>query len=100
MAHRHEDHAAADQMPSDYPLLTNAELVHLHVRVIALENVVISLLSQADEACKSQVREMAAYISPRAGFTPHPLTLQAAAQMESLVERSAHYQSMAGLPED
>jgi len=100
MAHGPEDHPVADHMPSDDPVLTNAELVQLRIRVIALENVVIALLSQADEACFSRVREMATYISPRAGFTNHPLTLQAAAQMVSLVERSAHYQSMADLSGD
>lgn len=100
MAHRPEDHPTADHMPSDLPQLTNAELVQLRIRVIALENVVISLLSQADEAWSGRVREMATYISPRAGFTHHPLTLQAAAQMESLVERSQHYRSMADPPEN
>lgn len=110
MAHRREDHQAADHqaadhpaadhMPSDDPLLTNAEFVQLRIRVIALENVVIALLLQADEACSSRVREMATYISPRAGFTHHPLTLQAAAQMESLAERSARYRSMADLSEE
>jgi len=102
MAHGPEDHPTADHMPSDDPHLTNAELVQLRIRVIALENVAIALLSQADEACSDKVREMAAYISPRAGFTHHPLTLQAAAQMESLVDRSAHYRSrsMADPPKD
>ncbi len=100
MAHRPEDHAVADHMPSDDPQLTNAELVQLRIRVIALENAVISLLSQADAACSDRVREMAAYISPRAGFTHHPLTLQAATQMVSLVERSAHYRSLADPAED
>lgn len=93
MAHRPADHAVADHMPSDDPQLSNAELVQLRIRVIALENIAISLLSQADAACSGKVREMAAYISPRAGSTHHPITLQAAAQMESLVERSAQYRS-------
>lgn len=39
-------------------------------------------------------REMASYISPRAGFTHHPLTLQAAAHMDDLVGRTIHYQSV------
>lgn len=93
--HRANDHRATDHMPSDDPPLTNAELVQLRVRVIALENVVIALLSQADEPQFQRVREMAAYISPRPGFTPHPLTLHAAAQMSSLVERAENYQATA-----
>lgn len=56
------------------PSLTNAEHVLLHVRVIALENLMIALLAQATDAQLELVRDMAAYISPRPGFTPHPLT--------------------------
>lgn len=68
--------------------LTNAELVLLRIRMIALENVVISLLANASERQLAQVREMAAYISPRAGFTLHPLTIHAGHQMIDLVERA------------
>jgi hypothetical protein len=34
---------------------------------------------------------MASYISPRAGFTPHPITLRAADEMLSLVDRADRY---------
>ena len=77
------------------PPLNNAELVQLHIRVIALENVVIALLAQATEAQLELVRDMAAYISPRPGFTPHPLTLGAAGEMMSLVDRSSHFRPSA-----
>jgi hypothetical protein len=70
------------------PPLGNAELVQLQVRMIALENLVIALLSQASSQQLDLVREMAAYISPRPGFTPHPLTVHAAAQMVHIVERA------------
>lgn len=70
---------------SDVPSLTNAELVQLRVRVIALENLVIALLAQASDQQLDLVREMAAYICPRPGFTPHPLTIHASAQMIHLV---------------
>lgn len=79
---------------SDVPLLTNAELVQLQIRVIALENLVITLLTAASDRQLDLVREMAAYISPRPGFTPHRLTLHAAAKMISLVERASHFKSM------
>jgi hypothetical protein len=72
------------------PPLGNAELVQLQVRMIALENLVIALLSQASPQQLDLAREMAACISPRPGFTPHPLTIHAAAQMVHLVERAAH----------
>lgn len=84
------------RIPSDtaaaVPQLGNAELVQLQVRVIALENLVIALLSQASPQQLELVREMAAYISPRSGFTPHPLTIHAAAQMVHLVERALHFE--------
>ena len=73
------------------PQLSNAELVQLQVRVIALENLVIALLSQAPEYQLDLMREMAAYISPRPGFTAHPLTIHAARQMTHLVERAGHF---------
>ena len=71
------------------PPLGNAELVQLQIRVIALENVVITLLAQATQAQLELVRDMAAYISPRPGFTPHALTVGAAGEMLSLIFRGA-----------
>lgn len=76
---------------SEVPPLTNAELVQLRIRVIALENLVIALLAQCPDRQLDLVREMAAYISPRPGFTPHPLTIRAAAEMIHLVERAGHF---------
>jgi hypothetical protein len=73
------------------PTLTNAELVQLQVRVIALENLVIALLAESSGAQRELAREMAAYISPRPGFTRHPLTVHAAAQMLHLVQRAGHF---------
>ena len=79
---------------SEIPPLSNAELVQLRVRVIALENLVISLLAQSPDRQLDLVREMAAYITPRPGFTPHPLTIRAAAEMIHLVERAAHFREV------
>ena len=76
---------------ADSPPLTDAELVQLQVRVIALENLVIALLAQADEQQLEGIRAMAAYISPRQGFTPHRLTIHAAAEMISLVDRADQF---------
>lgn len=73
------------------PPISSAELVQLRTRVIALENLVIALLARANDADLELVRDMAAYITPRAGFTPHPLTLGAAGAMLSLVQRSRHF---------
>jgi hypothetical protein len=79
---------------SEIPPLTNAELVQLRVRVIALENLMIMLLAEGSDKQLELAREMAAYISPRPGITPHPLTIQAAAHMNNLVERATHYRSV------
>lgn len=75
------------------PELTNAELVHLRVRVIALENLVISMLAGATDRQLDLAREMASYISPRPGFTQHPLTVHAATHMTDLVERAGHFRT-------
>ena len=82
-------------LQTDVPPLTNAELVQLQIRVIALENLVIALLAEASDRQLDLAREMATYISPRPGFTRHHLTLDGAAQMISLVERARHFR---GLP--
>ena len=81
----------SEQAQSDVPELTNAELVQLRVRVIALENLVISLLAEATDRQLELAREMAAFISPRPGFTHHPLTIHAATQMVDLVDRAGHF---------
>jgi hypothetical protein len=73
------------------PDLTNAELVTLRIRVIALENLIISLLATASDDQLKLALEMAGYISPRPGFTQHPLTVHAAAHMVDLVERANHF---------
>ena len=79
--------------PSQGPPLTDAELVQLQVRVIALENLLIALLADAPERQLALARAMATYISPRPGFTAHHLTLRAADEMRSLVDRAAPFRS-------
>jgi len=71
--------------------LTNAELVQLRIRVIALENLVTALPAEAPDPQFDLAREMAAYISPRRGFTQHSLTIHAAAHRVDLVERAGHF---------
>ncbi len=81
----------ADKKQIPTPEMSNADLVALHVRVIALENLLISLLATASDQQLELAREMAGYISPRPGFTPHPLTIHAAAHMIDLIERSSRF---------
>lgn len=73
------------------PTLANAELVQLQIRVIALENLVIAMLANAPLRQLELVREKAIHILPRPGFTPHRLTIAAAAEMNSLVERAIRF---------
>jgi len=79
----------------EIPLLTNAELVQLRIRVIALENIVTALLSRGSDEQLRLISELAAHISPRPGFTPHPLTTRAATQMLRLADRATHFRALA-----
>ena len=87
---RHES-LDSGELQSGTPPLTDVELVQLQIRVIALENLVIAMLGEASDRQLERVREMAAHISPRPGFTPHRLTLHGAAEMISLVDRAAPF---------
>ncbi len=88
-----QEGSISGEVQPEVPQLTNAELVQLRIRVIALENLVISLLAEASDRELGLAREMAAYISPRPGFTHHPLTVHAADQMIDLVERAGHFKT-------
>ncbi len=72
--------------PADAPRLSDAELVQLRVRVVALENLVIALLAEGPDRQIAVAREMATYISPRPGCTHHPLTIHAASHMIDLLQ--------------
>lgn len=78
---------------SDVPSLTDAELIHLRIRVIALENLVIALLADGPERQSILAHEMAAHISPRPGYTPHALTIQAASLMIDLAKRAQSFRA-------
>ena len=89
-------HAADSSLDAEriaVPDLTNAELVTLRIRVIALETLMISLLTTASDEQLRLARKMAGYISPRPGFSQHPLTIHAAARMSDLVERANHFRN-------
>lgn len=76
------------------PDLTNVEMVHLRIRVIALESLVIALLAEASDRQLHVAREIATYISPRQGFTRHPLTIQAAGHITDMVRRAVRFRTM------
>lgn len=84
----------AHAIRANAPDMTNAELVHLHVRVIALENLLIAVLAEGSDRQLAVARDMAGYISPRPGFTHHPLTVQAADHMTDLADRAVHFRTV------
>lgn len=79
-------------LQAQVPQSMNTELEHLHIRMIAMENLLITLLAQAPDQQLELGFEMAAFISPRPGFTHHPRTIGAAAQMIHLLQRARHFQ--------
>jgi hypothetical protein len=72
----------------------SAEFTQLHMRMIALENLVISLLAEGTSRQLDLAREMASYISPRPGATPHRMTRRAALQMRHLARRALHFRTL------
>ena len=92
-----EEGGAAEGLPhelhKDVPQMTNVELVHLRIRVIALENMMIAVLTEGSDRQREVAREMAECISPRSGYTQHPLTIQAAKHMTDLVDRAVHFKN-------
>ncbi|MEO5735518.1 MAG: hypothetical protein ABIN96_15430 [Rubrivivax sp.] len=73
--------------------MTDAEIEHLRVRIVALEGLVIGLMADASPRQLRVAERVARHITPRPGFTAHPLTLKAAAEMRSLVRRARAFSS-------
>ena len=73
--------------------MSNAELVQLRVRVIALENIVLALLSESPDKTHEKVRALAELISPREDATQHPLTTEAVSHMNRFADRAARFRS-------
>lgn len=81
-----------NQSPED-PHMNNAELIQLRVRVIALENIVLALLSESPDKIHEKVRAMAGLISPSEDATQHPLTTEAASHMNRFADRATRFRS-------
>ena len=71
----------------------DAEAANTRVRLIAIENIIVALLANAPDDRLELIREMADFISPRPGMTPHRLTIEAARNMLAIVERAEHYRT-------
>lgn len=93
--------AASDDSSPPWTGHWNTEATQLRTRVIALENLVIALLAGANDHQLTLARVMAAYISPRPGFTHHRLTIHAARQMRHLGARALHFRvAVPATPDD
>ncbi len=72
------------------PEVTTIEWQHLRFRVVALENLLIALMAEGPASRLDRARQMACHVAPRNGYTEHPVSLFAAAQIVHLVERARH----------
>ncbi len=79
---------------AEMPDMTNSELVLLRIRVIALENLMIAVLAEGSDRQLQIAREMVEYITPRPGFTHHPLTIRAGEHMTDIVARATHFREV------
>jgi hypothetical protein len=79
-------------LQAEVPQSMNTELEHLRIRMIAMENLLITILAQAPDRQLELGCEMAAFISPGPGFTHHLRTVGAATQMAHLLHRARHFQ--------
>jgi len=79
---------------SDLHQRTNAELLRLRVRVMALENMIISLLSEGADHQQATVRDMAGRIAPRAEGTQQPLRPKSSDQLDDMVNRAQDFRSV------
>ncbi len=79
-------------LKAEEPQSVNTELEHLRIRMIAMENLLITMLAQAPDLQLELGSEMAAFISPRPGFTRHSRTVGAAEQMVHILRRARHFQ--------
>jgi hypothetical protein len=78
---------------------TSVELSQLKARVIALENLTVSLLSGVSGKQFDAALEMAHYIASGPRHKPDLLTLQTATQMVSLIECARHLRATPHAPE-
>lgn len=74
----------------ELPVMSNAEIVLLRVRVIALENILVAVMATGSDRQVQAARDMAELISPHPDAIQHPLTIRAAQHMDSIVHRALH----------
>lgn len=88
----------SDALLTDTLQQTNAELAHMQVRVIAIENLLKVLLVDASKQQVALMRDVATFISPRSGYTQHPRSIHAAACMNNFIDNAGHLRALASGP--
>lgn len=84
----------ADAASLDTHEMTNAQLVHLRIRVIALESLILAVLAEGSDRQLEAARKVVKHIALRSGFTQHPLTLEAAAHINDLIDRAGKFRAV------
>ncbi len=69
---------------------TDVELAHLRIRVMALENLIVTLLANAADGQRDRARDMAINIDQSAASTRYPPTTTVATGMFDLIEQAEH----------
>lgn len=75
--------------------LGESERVQLRIRLIAMESVLITLLSKASAPQLELARDMASYVSPRRASTRRHMTIHTATQIRRLVWRAGQIRGRA-----
>ncbi len=88
-AHERRPGASIREPERDRLRMTQGEMVQLRSRVIALENLLISVLAQGTERQLRIAHDSAVEVAPRPGSTQHRLTRHAANQMTRMVRRAS-----------
>ena len=80
-----------DREPASTLIFASAEYRHLRARLIALESLVTSLLSQSSQEQRDSARRNASLFLPQAGSTEHAITIDAVQQIQHLIDRAGKF---------
>jgi hypothetical protein len=86
--------AVAHESYAHVPDITNADLALLHVRVIALENLLITVLAEGSDPRRQPARDMVDTISLRSGFMSYLPSIQAVQHMNDLLDSAIHVRAV------
>lgn len=79
---------------SDVPQPIDTEVEHFRIQMIAMKNLLITMLAHASERQLELGDQMAAFISARPGFIHHPRTVAAVTPTTHPVHRARYFQGL------